>query len=329
MVWGNAKLNETAVPLKLLASDFLQPTYPLPVVGSNRFWASALAWSIQKMHMWLDRASGRFDAKCAQVRAAGKQTSLKNMAHQYRDKLEDWEPVARSAFLMETLQPQTKQVFQVGNCNECKSETCQQYQELMDRFWRGNLDSQLLEKCKSLDPSLDPMQLRFLLDKAHSIMALANQLDQHQAAQREADFKLMETQLLTEEMGFMDYAKALAEYSEGHQLELTEARERSSQQRKDSVANFLESHVQLAALPERSGFADHVQHLFRQFCESPPFKSPDTVLRIKIVSMPALEVAHSLHTDAYVSLAATECSKFPKSIVPGDPAKHPQVRQQH
>ena len=324
VVWGNAKLNETAVPLKLLASEFLQPQSPLPVPVSNQFWARALAWSIPKIHMWLDRTSGRFDAKCAQVRAAGRQPHLKNMAHQYRDKLEDWEAVARSAFLFEALQPQTKQVYQVGNCNECKLEQCQpcqQYQELMDRFCRGNLDSQLLDKCKTMDPSLDPMQLRFLLDKAHSIMAdwqpdaLANQLDQHQAAQREADFKLMETQLLTEEMAFMDYQKAYTEYSDGHQLELTEAREKSSQQRKESVANFLENHVQLAALPERSGFPDHIQHLFRQFCESPPFKTADSVLRINIVSMPSLGVSHSLHTDGFTSMAATECNNFPKTTV--------------
>ena len=323
-VWGNAKLNETAVPLKLLASDFLQPTYPLPVVGSNRFWASALAWSIPKMHMWLDRTSGRFDAKCAQVRAAGRQPSLKNNAHMYRDRPEDWEFVARSSFLFETLQPQIKSVYQVGNCNECKLEQCQkcqQYQDLMDRFCRGNLDSQLLEKCKTMDSTLDPMQLRFLLDQAHSIMAdwqpdaLANQLDQHQAAQREADFKLMETQMLTEEMSFMDFIKLLTEYMDTNQLELTEARERSALQRKDAVANFLESHVQLAALPERSNFADHIQHLFRQFCESPPFKSPDSVLRINVVSMPSLGVAHSLHTDQYVGLAASECTSFPKGTV--------------
>ena len=324
MVWGKSKLNETAVPLKLLASDFLQPHFPLPVPVSNRFWANALAWTVPKMHMWLDRTSGRFDAKCAAVRAAGKQPSLKNNAHQYRDKAEDWEPVARSAFLFEALQPQTKQVYQVGNCNECKSEQCkqcQQYQELLDRFLRGNLDAQLLDKCKALDPSLDPMQLRFLLDKAHSTMAdwqpdaLANQLDQHQAAQREADFKLLETTLLTEQMTFMDWIRAMTEYTDATQLELTEAREKSSQQRRDSVANFLESHVQLAALPERAGFPDHIQHLFRQFCESQQSKSPDSVLRVNVVSMPSLGVHHSLHADQYACMAATECNSFPKCTV--------------
>ena len=298
----------------MLASDFLQPGYQTPgLQSSNRFWTDVLAWSLPKLKCWVSRVNGKFQAKINGIRAAGKQPALKNRAHDYRDKVEDWEVVWRTACLFTAAEASTKQVFQVLMCLECQvCQNCQSYKEALELFKRGGYDQQFFDKCRAMDPSLDIMQLRYLVDKVHATMAdwhpdqLASQMDQAKAAQAEADFKMLETRILSEEVVFMEYLQAHTEYTEKSQLAITEVREKSAQARMAAVTQHLEVHNKMAALPDRNQIPEHVSQCFREFCEAPPAKSADSVLKINVVSMPALGVQHSIYLDGIISQAAAD-----------------------
>ena len=208
--------------MKMLASDFLQPGYQTPgLQPSNRFWTDVLAWSLPKLKCWVRRVSGKFQAKVSAVKAAGRQPALKNRAHEYRDKVEDWEVVWRSVCLFTTAEPSAKQVFQVLMCQECKvCQMCLSYSEAVQLFLRGGFDQQFFDKCRAMDPILEIMQMRYLVDKVHATMAdwhpdqLASQMDQAKSAQAKPGFEMTETGLLSEQLAFTEYLKAHTEHAE-------------------------------------------------------------------------------------------------------------------
>ena len=53
----------TSVPLKLLASSWLDETAELPVPPSNKVFHDGLKVSEDKKSQWLDRVDGKFKAK--------------------------------------------------------------------------------------------------------------------------------------------------------------------------------------------------------------------------------------------------------------------------
>ena len=307
----------------MLASDFLQPGYQTPgLQPSNRFWTDVLAWSLPKLKCWVRRVSGKFQAKVSAVKAAGRQPALKNRAHEYRDKVEDWEVVWRSVCLFTTAEPSAKQVFQVLMCQECKvCQMCLSYSEAVQLFLRGGFDQQFFDKCRAMDPTLEIMQMRYLVDKVHATMAdwhpdqLASQMDQAKSAQAEADFKLLEMRLLSEEVTFMEYLRAHTEYSERSQLAITEVREQAARARMSAVTQHLEVHNKMAALPDRNQIPEHIAQCFREFCEAPPAKNADSVLRINMVSLPAMGVQHSMYLDGIVSQAASDLTTHARTSV--------------
>lgn len=53
----------TSVPLKLLASSWLDETAELPVPHSNKVWHDGLQVTDANKCQWLDRVDGKFKAK--------------------------------------------------------------------------------------------------------------------------------------------------------------------------------------------------------------------------------------------------------------------------
>jgi hypothetical protein len=66
IIWGSEKPQHTAMPLQLLGSAWLSPSYPLPFrKEENPAWAAALAPREPLYEEWLIRVGSRFEAKVA------------------------------------------------------------------------------------------------------------------------------------------------------------------------------------------------------------------------------------------------------------------------
>ena len=64
IIWGSEKPQHTAMPLQLLGSAWLSPSYPLPFRKEEKpGWAAALAPRELLYEEWIARAGGRFEAK--------------------------------------------------------------------------------------------------------------------------------------------------------------------------------------------------------------------------------------------------------------------------
>ena len=223
--------------------------------------------------------------------------------------MSDWEVVWRSACLFTTVEPRAKQVFQVQMCMECKlCQKCQSYKETVDLFHCGGMDRQLLDKCRVMDPFLDVMQLQFLVDKAHATMVdlhpdqLASQMELARDAQCEAEFRMLEAKMLSEQALFRENCATVPEVME-----------KAAKARDVAVRQHLQRHSRMAVLPDRSHMAVNAILGFQEFCEGHPAKSAESALKINLVSMPALGVQHSLHTDGIINQAVEDLAANPRT----------------
>ena len=71
----------------------------------------------------------------------------------------------------------------------------------------------------------------------------------------------------------------------------------------------------MVALPDRNQIPEQIAQCFREFCEAPPAKNADSVLKINVVSMPALGVQHSMYPDGIVSQAAADLTANARTSV--------------
>ncbi len=143
--------------------------------------------------------------------------------------------------------------------------------------------------------------------------ALASHLNEAQLAKLEADFKLLEAVLSSEQLEFLAYQAKLAEYNETTQVVLTTARERAADQREAAVNSHLLDNIVAEALPARAGFAAQTNQIFQTFCNAAPRKDPGQVLRVNIISCPALGGHFSLYMESLVSLVAAEITAQPRT----------------
>ena len=189
-----------------------------------------------------------------------------------------------------------------------------------DLFESGGMDRQLLPRCREMCPCLDVLQLPFLVDRLHAVMAdlqpdqLADlQMEQARRAQCEADFTRLEAKILSEETAFMEYLATVTEFTDRFNLAVLESREQAAHARETAVKQHLQRLCKMAALPDRSHMPVSVTLGFRELCGAPPAKSVESVLKINVVSMPALGVQHSLHAEGIVRQAAEDLAANPQT----------------
>lgn len=121
-IWGSDKFQYTAVPLDLIASNFLDPTAELPVdKKTNPVWANILQKSDEKMEMWLLRVSGKFECELDSRLSGGRNVCMANQAHLLRDPVQERPVVFRMACMWVDALPE---VFHVGIPADATSSNC-------------------------------------------------------------------------------------------------------------------------------------------------------------------------------------------------------------
>lgn len=120
--WSRYRVPDSAVPMALLASKFLQRTNELPVSNKeNTLWYGILSPSASKYDLWLKRVIGRFEARMEDA----VQRNVRPLAHLQRDSdpVQVWQTCCLWDYLQEQLQ---------------KIHSAARMKDLNDAFARGS-----------------------------------------------------------------------------------------------------------------------------------------------------------------------------------------------
>ena len=178
--WQHFPVPFSAVPVSLLCKPWLGDSYePAVKKSQSPRMHAALLGSKEKRDGWLDRVIGKYLKGIRDMKAAGKSINIKSVGPSLR-KEPDEELVRHCACLFISWVPAFRAIL---------SPTAMD--ELVERFKRGALDRELIEKIKSADESVGVHDWRFLAVLA-DYRPPAQEVGQVEDAQRDklnADFK--------------------------------------------------------------------------------------------------------------------------------------------
>lgn len=198
--WQNFPVPHSAVPVSLMSKPWHQDSYEPPVKrATHPLTHEALCSSKAKRTAWLDRVIGKYTKALKDLRATGKNPNVKSMGAILRKEPDD-EMVRHAACLFTAWLPQFQTVV-----------TGPALVQLVDRFNRGTLDRELIEKVRSQDENLAVHDWRFLTalsdyrPPAHD----GTHLQDAQRAKLDSDFKLDMVILSNEARSWSNYLSAL------------------------------------------------------------------------------------------------------------------------
>ena len=305
VTWGNDKLANTAAPMNLLASPFLDESRALPVSDKdNPTWARILTPCESKFVLWIERVQGRFAAKVDETVHKGKLPNLRSFAHMYRD--QDPEGVWRSACLFYEA---------LGAMRAALS--AQRVDDLILMFKRGALDRDLLDKCKCLDPSFSLEDLRFLrvAEPEGPGVQVSEMLNNAERQKLHADFKFLEARLKAEESTWRRHVLALKSHDDTSQAELTSHRERIHDMRVQAIEEHCETLYQAESLSSSKFLCTFFERAIATFAEQPPARRPDDILRVNFFNLPMLGQHHSRFMDELAESIREECAHHPATTI--------------
>ena len=283
VIWGEDKMQHTAVPMNLLASKFLNEEAEVPVSRSaNPCWNQLLQVTTDRRYQFLFRCWSRFQHKVQETILKGKIPNLRNFASQYRESEPEitWRMVctyfgeARPRLLTLVSTPAEVQVWD-------------------EQFLRGALDSALADKCRVMDPSFKVDDLSFIRTILQGTMAswtpdkLTEALDSAAAQKLLASFNLLAAEIRQEGLTWSRWLLRKAEHEETELATLTRARERAAQDIENAVQQHAAAHFIMEVPKERSSLSLVMGAALTAFCDAAPKKNPDTCLRLNVVRMDA------------------------------------------
>ena len=155
-IWGTDKLQYTAVPLDLIASQFLDLHGDVPVTkAANPVWFAILSKTPEKLECWLKRVNDKFEHELDSRMSGGRSVCLRNQGHLLRDKKEEQPIVFRICCMwVEALPDITKHNDKA------------RFQHVQKQFFCGLLDQDFRPHAICMDVNYKPDVLRFARQQA-------------------------------------------------------------------------------------------------------------------------------------------------------------------
>ena len=287
VIWGEDKMQNTAVPMSMLASKFLQEESEVPASRStNPEWHGILAVTSEKRFQFLFRCWSRFQFKVQDTVNKGKLPNLRNFASSYRESDPElswrmvclWVAKARPRLLSLVAKPSDIHGWDA-------------------QFYRGALDSALSDKCRTLDPSFSADDLSFIRNLLQGSMAnwtpdkLSEALSSAAAQKSLAEFNLVAAEIRAEGLAWSQWLLRKAEHEETELGALTRARERADRDVEAAVTEHCTAHFLMESPRERSSLPLIMSSALVSFCDAAPKKTPENCLRLNVVR---LDVRHLL-----------------------------------
>lgn len=308
VIWGNDKTANTAAPMSLLASPFLDESRPLPVTErENATWATILTPSEEKFVTWIERVQGRYNQKIEEQLSKGKVPNLRNYSHMYRD--QEPEMVWRISCVFTAALPTMKAAM-----------TESRIQEITAQFKRGVLDNDMLDKARCLSPAFLYEDLRFIRSSQDDA-GIPNQSDGDALSNAEkqkvhADFKYMELRLKSEQASWRRHLLALKTYDDTTQAELTQFRERAHDLRSIAINAHAEALYQAESLVSLKYLPPFFEKALATFAEQPQSRvQAEDVVRINMFNLPMMGQWFSRQLNDIAELIRLECAHHPTNTL--------------
>ena len=283
VVWGTERTSNTACPLNLLASPFLDASKELAVTQrDNPTWHAILMPTEEKCISWLHRVHGRFMAKIQDTVAKGKAPNLRNYGHLYRDS--EPELVWRLSCLYEYVSKDVVRVHSPARVAELEA-----------MFRRGALDKDMIDKVRLMDADFNVNDLRFLQD-AEGLGVQVSSGEALNAAEREqclAEFKVTTLKLQAEQAQWKRFLAARMEFDDSTQATLTSFREAAHDALEKAVKEHSNTFFSVECLANRGHMVTYFEQSIKVFAENPPATPVNDILRVNVFNLPMLGQAHS------------------------------------
>ena len=283
VIWGEDKMQCTAVPLVTLASKFLQDDAEVPVSRStNPEWHGILQVTPEKRYQFLFRCWSRFQSKVQDTINKGKNPNLRNFAASYREV--DTEMTWRMVCLYMT-KARPRLLTLVTQPSDIHTWDAQ--------FNRGALDNALCDKCRALDPSFSVDDISFVRNILQGTMAnwtpdkLSEALSSAGAQKVQAEFNLVSAEIRAEGLAWSQWLLRRAEHQESELTALTRARERADRDVEAAVTEHCAAHFVMESPKERSSMALVMSSALVAFCDAPPKKVAENCLRLNVLRLDA------------------------------------------
>ena len=282
-IWAEDKAAYTAMPLQLISSKWLGESCDLPVdAKDNPTWHRIFQVTPSKVHWWLRRVKGRFDAQIAQALAQGKVPNVRNYGSNYRDS--DPHLVWKMSCLWTTLHDEVRKTKSAGRCEEL---------ELM--FTRGALDRDLKDKVTIMDPTFISTEVRFVGDAegpSESSGVQGSSLDEANSQKQFADLKVFAAELKADSTRFKQHNMQRKAFEDSARADVTSQRERAHDRRLEVVQKEVSSLyvTRACGADTKVSFADQP---LQRLSDKPPAVPRDSVLRINFFCLEKLGLEHS------------------------------------
>ena len=303
--WGRDKIQNTCLPLGLLAALWLDESRELAVTEKeNPLWHAILKPTDEKYLAWLERVHGKYMNKVMQTHANNRSPNLKVNASSYRD--QEPELVFRAACL-----------FVASHAAMVTHLSPDAIPERYAQFYRGALDPYLIEKGRALDRSLEFEALGYIRNDPavqqglHSAEQLAEDQNRHQLL---SQFALFKVELSAEVIHFTNYMAAMASFNSSNQQAVTQLLEMSHECLEKAVSAHVATSFQTTCTKEVENWSLFFATSARTFSEAPPLLPEKEVYFINRVDLSALALAlskcyGSLSPDAVV-FTSTKSLKY-------------------
>jgi hypothetical protein len=305
VVWGTERTSNTACPLTLLPSPFLDASKELAVTQKdNPTWHAILMPTEEKCVSWLHRVHGRFMAKIQDTVAKGKAPNLRNYGHLYRDS--EPELVWRLSCLYEYTRKDLVRMHSPARVAELEA-----------MFRRGVLDKDMLDKVRLMDADFNVSDLRF----AQDVEGLGVQVSSGEAlstAEREqclAEYKVITLKLQAEQAQWKRFLTARMEFDDSTQATLTSFREAAHDAMEKAVTEHSSTFFSVECLANRGHMVTYLEQSIKIFAENPPATPVNDILRVNVFNLPMLGQAHSRMLPDIAESIRVEAAHHPTTAI--------------
>ena len=305
--WGRDKIQNTCLPLNLLASPWLDESRELAVTEKdNPLWHDILKPDPMKYLLWLQRVHGRYDEKLNQTHANNRSPNLRGGSGSYRDA--EPELVFRAACL-----------FAASHRAMVTHLTPADISERYEQFCRGALDPYLLEKARALDRSLEFESLGYIRNdpKVQQGLHSAEQLAEDQNRQQLlSQFALFKVELSAEVIHWTNYLAAMSSFNSGNQQAVTQLLEMSRECLEKAVTAHVATSYLTTCCQQVESWSLFMATAARTFAESPPLLPEKEVYFINRVDLSALALALPTFHGSLISQAVVFTSSKSLTYLP-------------